>query len=69
MSGEEHKEALNIFPALWKYQEEHSELNLQKLCVEVAQFCESIYASTTNPNERVIYKKMLENLKTKADNY
>ncbi len=59
---EEYKQAVDIFPALHKYQKDHSTVNLQKLCVEVAEFCQSIYASTQNSAERNIYFNMLKKL-------
>lgn len=59
---QEYKEAMDIFPALHKYQAEHSSVNLQKLCVEIAEFCRAVYASTQNENERDIYYGMLEKL-------
>lgn len=58
----EYKEAMDIFPALHKYQTEHNSVNLQKLCVEIAEFCRAVYASTQNENERDIYYDMLEKL-------
>lgn len=51
-----------IFPALHKYKISHSTENLQKLCVEIAQFCRAVYASTQNERERKIYFDMLEKL-------
>ena len=39
--------------------------NLQKLCVEIAQFCRAVYASTQNEQERKIYFDMLEKLNKK----
>ena len=54
-----------IFPALHKYKTEHNTDNLQKLCVEIAQFCRAVYASTTNEQERKIYFDMLEKLNKK----
>ena len=51
-----------IFPALHKYKTEHSTDNLQKLCVEIADFCRAIYASTENEQERNIYFSMLDKL-------
>lgn len=54
-----------IFPALHKYKIEHNTVNLQKLCVEIAQFCRAVYASTTNEQERRIYYDMLEKLNKK----
>ncbi len=62
---QEYKEAMDIFPALHKYQTEHSSVNLQKLCVEIAEFCRAVYASTQNENERDIYYGMLEKLQKK----
>lgn len=59
---DEYKEAIDIFPALHKYKVEHNANNLQKLCVEVAEFCIAIYASTRNTEERNIYKRMLDRL-------
>ena len=56
---DEYSEAVDIFPALHKYKSEHNTANLQKLCVEVADFCRAIYASTRNDDERRIYKDML----------
>nr|DAG28554.1 MAG TPA: hypothetical protein [Caudoviricetes sp.] len=62
---QEYKEAMDIFPALHKYQTEHNSVNLQKLCVEIAEFCRAVYASTQNENERDIYYGMLEKLNKK----
>lgn len=45
-----------------KYQSEHNTTNLQKLCVEVADFCRAIYSSTQNEEERNIYYVMLDKL-------
>lgn len=62
---QEYKEAMDIFPALHKYQTEHNSVNLQKLCVEIAEFCRAVYASTQNENERDIYYGMLKKLQKK----
>lgn len=59
---EEYKEAMDIFPALHKYQTEHNGINLQKLCIEIAEFCQKVYASTQNEEEQNIYFGMLEKL-------
>lgn len=59
---DEYEEAMDIFPALHKYQTEHNSVNLQKLCVEISEFCRAVYASTQNENERDIYYDMLEKL-------
>ena len=53
---------LEIFPALQKYKYEHNTANLQKLMVEVLEFCHSVYASTQNEDERKIYHSMIEKL-------
>ena len=62
---EEYKGVIGLFPALHKYQSEHSKENLQKLCVEVAEFCRAIYSSTRNEEERQVYFNMLDKLKNK----
>ena len=61
----EFREAVSIFPALHKYKYEHTTDNLKKLCVEIAQFCRAVYASTQNEAERRIYFDMLEKLNKK----
>ena len=53
---------LDILPALQKYKDEHSTANLQKLMVEILEFCHSVYASTQNEAERKIYHSMIEKL-------
>lgn len=58
----EYREAIDIFPALHKYKTEHSTANLQKLCVEISEFCRAVYASTQNDTERRIFKNMLDKL-------
>ena len=59
---DEYKEAIDIFPTLHKYKVEHNTSNLQKLCVEVVEFCNSIYASTRNEEERKVYRKILSKI-------
>ena len=61
----EYREAIDIFPALHKYKTSHNTENLQKLCVEIAEFCRAVYASTQNEQERKIYFDMLEKLNKK----
>ena len=61
----EYREAIDIFPALHKYKTEHTTDNLKKLCVEIAEFCSAVYASTENEQERRIYFNMLEKLNKK----
>ena len=53
---------LDIFPALQKYKDEHNTANLQKLMVEILEFCRSVYASTRSEDERKIYHKFIEKL-------
>ena len=62
---EEYKWAINTFPALHKYKKEHNIANLQKLCVEISDFCRSVYASTQSEKERNAYFAMLEKLNKK----
>lgn len=57
-------ELTDIFPALKGYKEQHSLINLQKLCVEIADFCRAVYASTQNDAEREVYRNMLQKLTT-----
>ena len=51
-----------IFPALKKYKDEHNTANLQKLMVEILEFCRSVYASTRSEDERKIYHNFIEKL-------
>ena len=59
---DEYKEAIDIIPALHKYKADHNTTNLQKLCVEIADFCRAVYSSTENEQERNIYYAMLDKL-------
>lgn len=59
---EEVQEIMEIFPALHKYKEDHTEDNLRKLCVEVSEFCRAIYASTKSQKERDIYLSYIKKL-------
>lgn len=58
----EYLEAADLFPALYKYKAEHTTANFQKLCVEIEEFCNAIYASTQSQTERDIYISMLSRL-------
>ena len=60
--SDEYKEVVEFFPTLKKYQREHTAINLQKLCVEISDFCVAVYSSTRNDEERAIYKRMVEKL-------
>ena len=53
---------MNIFLAKIKYKDEHNTANLQKLLVEILEFCNSVYASTQNESERKIYHTMITKL-------
>ena len=57
-----YSEIADIFPALQKCKDEHSTANLQKLMVEILEFCRSVYASTRSEDERKIYHSMIEKL-------
>lgn len=57
-----YSEIADIFPALQKYKDEHSTANLQKLMVEILEFCRSVYASTRSEDERKIYHNFIEKL-------
>ena len=57
-----YSEIADIFPALQKYKDEHTTDNLQKLCVEIGEFCRSVYASTRNEAERNVYRRFVEKL-------
>ena len=59
---DEYKEAIDIIPALHKYKATHNITHLQKLCVEIADFCSAVYSATTSPQERQIYFDMLDKL-------
>ena len=58
----EYEEIVSIVPALHKYKADHNITNLQKLCVEIADFCRAVYASTENEQERQIFNAMLDKL-------
>ena len=58
----DNKSELDIFPALQKYKDEHNTANLQKLMVEILEFCRSVYASTRSEDERKIYHNFIEKL-------
>ena len=57
-----YSEIADIFPALQKYKDEHNTANLQKLMVEILEFCRSVYASTRSEDERKIYHSMIKKL-------
>lgn len=42
---------------------EHNIDNLQKLCVEISEFCRAVYASTASTDEREIFTKMIDKLR------
>lgn len=52
----------DYFPALQKYKDEHNTANLEKLCVEIIEFCRAVYASTRNESERKVYHAMVQKL-------
>ena len=56
-------ELKDVAPSLNAFIENHNTENLQKLCLELQEFCQSVYALTKNDDERKIYFKMLDNLR------
>jgi hypothetical protein len=56
------KEYSEVFPALKLYQREHNSLNLKKLCVEITEFCNAVYASTRSSEERKIFFDAINNI-------
>ena len=61
-TADAYSEISDIFPALQKYKDEHNTANLQKLMVEILEFCRSVYASTRSEDERKIYRNFIEKL-------
>ena len=61
-TADANSEVADIFPALKKYKDQHNTANLQKLMVEILEFCRSVYASTRSEDERKIYHSMIEKL-------
>ncbi len=62
MTNKSEEELKDIFPALVKYKSDHNKENLQKLCVEISEFCNAVYASTRNDEERKVYNLMIKKL-------
>ena len=62
------EELIDVFPALKEYQKEHSEHNLRKLCLEIQEFCISVYATLKSQEEKNIYFSMIKNLTLPIDN-
>lgn len=60
----EYEEIVSIVPALHKYKADHNITNLQKLCVEITDFCRAVYASTENEQERNVIKTAFKTLTT-----
>lgn len=56
-------ELKDVLPSLNAFIENHTAENLKKLCLELQEFCQSVYALTKNDDERKIYFKMLDNLR------
>ena len=61
-TADANREVADIFPALQKYKDEHNTANLQKLMVEILEFCRSVYASTRSEAERKVDHSMIEKL-------
>lgn len=52
----------DFFPSIEKYYNEHSEHNLKKLCLEIKEFCVSVYSTLQSEEEKKIYFDMLKSL-------
>ena len=50
---------LTIFPTLTNYKTEHTLNEFKKLCSEIIEFCNQVYASTRNEDERKVYRDMV----------
>ena len=44
-----------LFPSYDEYMKIHSEHNLKKLCLEIQEFCMSIYATLESEEEKQIF--------------
>lgn len=56
----------SVISTLSDYQAEHSISNLKKVCLEISEFCLSLYASTENEEERKIFRNMITKVKEKT---
>lgn len=52
----------DIEPSLMHFIKFHTLENLQKLCLEIQEFCQSVYALTQNEEERSIYFDMIRKI-------
>lgn len=52
----------DIEPSLTRFIKSHTLENLQKLCLEIQEFCQSVYALTQNEEERNIYFDMISKI-------
>lgn len=52
----------DIEPSLTRFIKSHTLENLQKLCLEIQEFCQSVYALTQNEEERSIYFDMVSKI-------
>ena len=56
-------ELKDIAPNLNTFIENHTVDNLQRLCIEIKEFCQAVYALTNSDEERKIYFNMVDSLK------
>lgn len=56
-------ELKDIAPNLNTFIQNHTADNLQRLCIEIKEFCQSVYALTNSDEERKIYFNMVDSLK------
>lgn len=57
--GDAEGELSDILPALHSYRAEHCTETLTQLCVEIADLCAAVYATTTCDAEREIFHRIL----------
>lgn len=56
-------ELKDIAPNLNTFIQNHTADNLQRLCIEIKEFCQAVYALTNSDEERKIYFNMVDSLK------
>ena len=49
----------DIFPTLNEFSTEHSEHTLRKLCLEIQEFCLSIYSTLETEDEKKIFFEII----------
>ena len=55
---------IDSMPALANFQNNHTEQNLQRVCLEIRELCLSVWATLRTEEEKTIFKNMVEILTT-----